>query len=103
VHAFQKIWRHEGLRAFYRGFLPDCMALATSQLYASRAVQSHPDGGSIRFRLALRTYDAPPWGVRAASQTKSRRIPTRKILLLFLVNSYITTFEVLRVSQNYPN
>ena len=31
-------------------------------MYASRAVQSHPHGGSTRFRLALRTYDAPPWG-----------------------------------------
>ena len=30
-----------------------------------------PPWGSIRCRLALRTYDAPPWGVRAGSQTKS--------------------------------
>ena len=33
-----------------------------------------PPWGSIRFRLALRTY--APWGVRVVSQTKSRKIPT---------------------------
>ena len=33
--------------------------------------------------MALRTYDAPPWGVRVVSRTKSRKIPTRKILSLF--------------------
>ena len=30
-----------------------------------------------------RTYNAPPWGVRVASQTKSGKIPTRKTLPLF--------------------
>ena len=35
-----------------------------------------PPWGSIRFRLALRAY--APWGVRVVSQTKSRKIPTRK-------------------------
>ena len=42
-----------------------------------------PPWGSIRFRLALRTY--APWGVRVVSQAKSRKIPTRKILPLFFV------------------
>ena len=54
--------------------------------YASRAVQFHPHGGSIRFRLALRTY--APWGVRVVSQTKSRKIPTRKNLPLFFASRY---------------
>ena len=40
-------------------------------------------------RLALRTYDAPPWGciVRVVPDrlTKSRKIPTRKTLPLLLV------------------
>ena len=41
-----------------------------------------PRWRSIRFRLALRTY--APWGciVRVVSQTKSRKIPTRKVLPL---------------------
>ena len=41
-----------------------------------------PRWRSIRFRLALRTHDAPPRGciVRVVSQTKSRKIPTRKII-----------------------
>ena len=45
-----------------------------------------PPWGSSRFRLALRTYDAPPCGpsVRVVSQTKSRNIPTRKTLPLFV-------------------
>ena len=43
-----------------------------------------PPWGSIRFRLALRTHT--PFGVRAVSQTKSRRTPTRKTLpLLFVI------------------
>ena len=51
--------------------------------YAPRAVQFHPPWGSNRFRLAPRTYAA--WGciVRVVSQTKSRKIPTQKILPLF--------------------
>ena len=44
-----------------------------------------PQWGAIRCRLALRTYDAPPWGVRVVSLTKSRKIPTRQILPLFFV------------------
>ena len=47
--------------------------------YLSRSIP--PPWRSIRFRLALRTY--APWGVRVVSQTKSRKIPTRKILTLF--------------------
>ena len=44
-----------------------------------------PRWGSIRFRPAPRTY--APWGciVRVVSQTKSRKIPTRKTLPLFFV------------------
>ena len=57
------------------------------KLGESRAVQFHPHGGTIQFRLALRTYDAPPWGVRLMSQTKSRKIPTRKILPLFFARA----------------
>ena len=45
-----------------------------------------PRWGSIRFRLALRTY--APWGVRVVSQTKSRKIPTRNISPLFAVSRY---------------
>ena len=48
---------------------------------ASRSIP--PPWRSIRFRLALRTY--APWGVRVVSQTKSRKIPGRNILPLFLV------------------
>ena len=33
--------------------------------YTSRAVQSHPDGGSIRFRPPTCTHDAPPCGPSA--------------------------------------
>ena len=43
-----------------------------------------PPWRSIRFRLALRTY--APWGVRVVSQAKSRKIPTRNILPLFLLS-----------------
>ena len=41
-----------------------------------------PLWGSIRFRLALHTYDAPPWGARVVLDrlTKPREIPTRKTL-----------------------
>ena len=44
-----------------------------------------PPWGSTRFRVAPRTY--APWGciVRVANLTKPRKIPTRKILLLFFV------------------
>ena len=45
--------------------------------FATPAVQFHPDGGSIRFRLALHTYDAPSCGpsVRVVPDrlTKSRK------------------------------
>ena len=47
----------------------------------SRSVS--PPWRPSRFRLALCTY--APWGVRVVSQTKSRKIPTRKILPLFFV------------------
>ena len=44
--------------------------------------QISPPWGSIRFRLALRTY--APWGssVRVVSQTKLRKIPTRNLFTL---------------------
>ena len=51
---------------------------------ASRSIP--PPWGSIRFRLALRT--CAPWGVRVVSQTKSRKLPTRKILPLFFVRRH---------------
>ena len=54
---------------------------------ASRSIS--PPWGSIRFRLAPRTHWGPTWGciVRAVPdrQTKSRKIPTRKILPLVVV------------------
>ena len=48
-----------------------------------------PPWGSIRVRLALRTYAYAPWGVRVVPDrlTKSRKIPTRNVLPLFLVAS----------------
>ena len=50
-----------------------------------------PPWGSIRFRLAPRTYDAPPCGpsVRVASLTKSRKIPTRNVLPVFCVREQV--------------
>ena len=50
---------------------------------ASRSIP--PRWGSIRFRLALRTYAPCGPSVRVVSQTKSRKIPTRKVLPLFFV------------------
>ena len=54
---------------------------------ASRSIS--PPWGSIRFRLAPRTYDAPPFGpsvrVVPGRQTESRKIPTRKLLPLLIV------------------
>ena len=55
--------------------------LAKQVRVPSRSIS--PPWGSIRFRLALRTY--APWGVRVVSQTKSRNIPTRNVLPLFFV------------------
>ena len=37
---------------------------------------STANGGPIQFRLAPRTNDAPPWGVRVVSLPNSREIPT---------------------------
>ena len=51
---------------------------------ASRSIP--PPWGSIRFRLALRTYAPCAPSVRVVSQTKSRKIPTRNIIVpLFVV------------------
>ena len=61
-------------------------ARAAAVRLTSRSIS--PPWGSIRFRLAPRTYDAPPWGVRVVSQTKSRKIPTRNILPLFSLSRY---------------
>ena len=46
-----------------------------------------PRWGPIRFRPLICTYDAPPCGpsVRVDEPTKSRKIPTQKILPLFLL------------------
>ena len=41
-----------------------------------------PQWWPTRFRLAPRTHDAPPWGVRVVSLTESRKITTRKNLPL---------------------
>ena len=62
----------------------------TRVLYAPRAVQFHPHGGSIRFRLTPRAY--APWGciVRVVSQAESRKIPTRQTLPLVCVSKYQT-------------
>ena len=38
-----------------------------------------PKWGPVRFRLAPRTYDAPPWGVRVVNPTKSRNIHPKNI------------------------
>ena len=54
---------------------------------ASRTIS--PPWGSIRFRLALRTY--APWGVRVVGRTKSRKIPTRNMLPLFSLSRYTST------------
>ena len=65
-----------------------------------------PRWGSIRFRLALRTYNPPPWGVRVVSLTKSRKIPTRKMLPLFFVTTAKDCAELegagLHSSHAYP-
>ena len=57
--------------------------------YTPRTVQFHPNGGSIRFRVALRAYRTPPWAPTGVHRTcgepnESNKIPTRKILPLFL-------------------
>ena len=66
--------------------LPPCVWGDPAQVrVASRSIP--PRWGSIRFRLAPRTYNAPPCGpsVRVVSPTKSRKIPTRKTLLLYFM------------------
>ena len=78
--------------------------------YASRAVQFSilPPWGSIRFRLAPRTYDAPPCGpsVLVLSQAKSRKLPTRKILPRSFVIRYgsmlVNLNTVRTVSRSIP-
>ena len=59
--------------------------------YASRAVQFHPHGGSIRFRLAPRTHAPRGCIVRVVPdrQTKARKIPTRNILPLLSMRRYV--------------
>ena len=56
-----------------------------------------PPWWSIRCRLALRTYDAPPCGpsVRVMSQRKSGKIPTLNILPPFFLIRYY------RISQRF--
>ena len=55
---------------------------------ASRPIPIPPRWRSIRFRLAPRAYDAPPWGciVRVVSPTKPRNRPTRNALPLFVTS-----------------
>ena len=64
------------------------VSLESSVSDRSTAAMVHPVGrlisprwGSIRFRLALRTYAL--WGVRVVSLTKSRKIPTEKYYRAF--------------------
>ena len=71
-------------RVLYRAGTSRASRAWTRVRAASRSLS--PPRGSIRFRLALRTYDAPPWGVRVVSHTKSRKIPTRNILPLFFAS-----------------
>ena len=60
-----------------------------------------PDGGQFDFvRGAKRTC---PWGVRAVSLTKSRKMPTRKILpLVFVGRLDITNIKVRVASRSNP-
>ena len=56
-----------------------------------------PPWRSIRFRLAPRTYDAPPWGciVRVVSQTKSRKkYPPEKWYCSFACRNMLPRFCV---------
>ena len=67
---------------------------------ASRSIP--PPWGSIRFRLALRTYAPCGPSVRVVSQTKSRKIPTRNVLPLFVVVRYDTVPDAIEVFKNFP-
>ena len=53
--------------------------------HASRVGQFHLDGGQLDFAWLPARTDAPPWGVRVVSQTKSSKMPTRNISPLFFV------------------
>ena len=81
-----KTWVLDDSRAYDVGLSDDAgggnpLGFAIKARLASRSIP--PRRRSIRLRLALRTY--APWGVRVVSLTKSRKIPTRKTLPLFLV------------------
>ena len=60
-----------------RDLVPDMVRIVNPSILAG--------WGSIRFSPLICTY--APWGARADEQTKSRKIPTRKILPFLLVPS----------------
>ena len=71
--------------------VPTCPASSPAAECAKVRVVSRtipPRRRTIRFtlRLALHTYDAPPWGARVVPDrlTKSRETPTRTMLPLFI-------------------
>ena len=70
-------------------------------MYASRALQFHPDGGQFDFVWLSRTY--APWGVRVVSQTKSRKIPTHNTLPLFSVRRYDLVREIFTPASSHPD
>ena len=71
----------ERLTAGTRRGRRSCTTTTSQVRVPSRSIP--PRWRSIQFRLAARTYDASPWGVRVVGQTKSRKAPTRKILPCF--------------------
>ena len=94
-----KQFRNEGVDASHN---PE---FTTLEFYQVRVVgrSISPPWGSIRFRQAPRTYDAPPWGARVVSQTKSRKIPTRNILPLFSVTRPTQTLAARYLAhERYP-
>ena len=60
----------------------------SSKASSTWAVQFHPHGGQFDFaRLSARTMH-PHGGARVVSLTKSRKIPTRKLLPPFFVSTH---------------
>ena len=60
--------------------------LPTAPPARTHAVQFHPPWGSVHFCFTSRTH--APWGVRAASLRKSKKIPLRKIVPLFFMSTH---------------
>ena len=74
------VWRRARLRRNGRGQVTPLEFVHV----VSRSIT--PPWGSMRFRLALRTYAPCGPSVRVVSQTKSRKRPTRNILPLFFAS-----------------